>query len=105
VTAKGQPEDLSSGKDVRRRRLTAKQREDQFAADLEVVISSTTGRRFVWSLLEEAQIFRDAFAAEAAGTAYVLGQQAYGKKLFGLLNTHRRMKSYAQMVEENTTNG
>lgn len=100
-----QKEDLSSGKDVRRRRLSAKTREDQFAADLDVVISSTTGRRFVWSLLEEAQIFRDAFAAEASGTAYVLGQQSYGKKLFGLLNTQRRMPNYALMVEENATHG
>ena len=97
-----QHEDLSSGRDVRRRKSTAKQREDQFAADLDVVISSTPGRRFIWSLLEEAQIFKDAFAAEASSTAYVLGQQSYGKKVIGLLNTQRRMENYALMVQENT---
>lgn len=45
------------------------------------LLSSDEGRRVLFWVLEQAGIYRDAFAGNDAATNYVLGSQAVGRRL------------------------
>ena len=50
------------------------------------VISTEQGKRVLFWILEQAAIYRDAYAGENAATNYVLGSQAVGRRLIGRLD-------------------
>lgn len=101
--------DLSSAKDVRQLTREVRNEEDQFANDLDVVLSSTEGRRVLWYLaqgdaLPNSGALNDPFVAgEPELTAYKLGRQSFSRMILGELLRPERFKIYAQIVEENAT--
>jgi len=94
--------DTSRASSVRKKTRGVRVREEQFARDLDVVLTSTEGRRMLWCLLEDAGIFADPFTGDEATTAYRCGRQAWGRKVFTYLMTPSRQKIYAEMVEESS---
>lgn len=48
---------------------------------LQEVLKSPSGKRVLFWVLEQAAIYRDAFAGDNNATNYVLGQQSVGRKL------------------------
>jgi hypothetical protein len=105
------PIDLSSAKAVRAQKRKARNSEEQFEKDLDVVLSSTQGRRFLWHMLEGgglegAGVFQDPFSPVSESiTAYRAGRQSMGKFILAKLMTPRRMEYYQQMIEETATDG
>jgi hypothetical protein len=58
------------------------EREEQELTDaMREVIASDAGKRVIFWILEQAAIYRDAYAGENAATNYVLGSQAVGRRL------------------------
>jgi hypothetical protein len=98
-------EDLSSGKDVRKRKSKVRLADEQLEKDLDVVLNSISGRRMLWSLLVKSAIFQDPFVGDdALKTAYLLGKQAFGKEVFAMLMDPKRIQTYVLMVEESSNN-
>ncbi len=101
--------DTSSAKDVRQQTRKVRNAEEQFAFDLDVVISSTPGRRMLWYLLQGTDqngsgVFNDPFiSGESDTTAYRCGLQARNKMLMTYLMDPKRFHIYAEMVEEFST--
>lgn len=50
------------------------------------VLSTADGKRVLFWVLEQAGVYRDAFAGDDAATNYVLGQQAVGRKLIRMMD-------------------
>ena len=50
------------------------------------VLSTAEGKRVLFWVLEQAGVYRDAFSGDDAATNYVLGQQAVGRKLIGMMD-------------------
>jgi hypothetical protein len=50
------------------------------------VITTPQGKRVLFWVLEQAAIYRDAFTGDRSATDYVLGQQAIGRRLIGVLD-------------------
>jgi len=48
---------------------------------LQEVLKSPSGKRVLFWVLEQAAIYRDAFAGDNNATNYVLGQQSIGRKI------------------------
>ena len=94
--------DTSDASQVRERRRTVRNREERFLRALKVVLNSTEGRTLLWRLLEDSEIFEEALRSDGKQTAYVLGRQAWGRKIFALLMEPERLSFYAKMVEENS---
>lgn len=99
----------SSAKDVRAQTRDVRNIEEQFASDLDVVLSSTPGKRLLWYLLEGSDqdgsgVFNDPFVAgENDTTAYRCGLQARNKMLMTYLMEPKRFHLYVDMVEEFST--
>lgn len=55
--------------------------EKQFAADVEHVMSTPHGRRFLWALLQQTNVFGPAFTGNSE-TYYNLGRQDLGKWIY-----------------------
>lgn len=53
---------------------------------VEVLLKRDEGRRVLFWVLEQAGIYRDAFSGDDAATNYVLGSQAVGRRLIGLMD-------------------
>lgn len=53
---------------------------------LRALLAHDDGRRVVFWVLEQAGIYRDAYSGEDAATNYVLGSQAVGRRLIGLMD-------------------
>ena len=98
--------DLSSAKEVRKQKRKAKYVEEQFEKDFDVVLSSTSGRRFVWHILEGggldgAGVFEDPFVAGSDSfTAYRAGRQSMAR-----IMKPKRFGVYQKMIEESETDG
>ena len=102
---------LTSETDARTRKR-AKQDEKQQAAmeraDLENVLSTASGRRFLWKMLVEAGVFRLSFVAGAAdSTAFNEGRRAQGNALMARIQAldpehYHRMAKEAHAIEEAT---
>lgn len=64
--------------------------EDKTEADLSeafrALLKHNDGKRVLFWILEQAAIYRDAFAGEDAATNYVLGSQSVGRKLIQRLD-------------------
>lgn len=50
------------------------------------VFATSAGKRVLFWLLEQAAIYRDAYTGENNDTNYLLGQQATGRRLIGMLD-------------------
>lgn len=50
------------------------------------VLATAEGKRVLFWVLEQAAIYRDAFAGDDAATNYTLGQQSVGRKLIGMMD-------------------
>ena len=57
---------------------------DQEIADLRVVMSDQSGRRFIWRLLNDAKVFEDTYTGNS-DTYYLLGVRALGLRTFHLV--------------------
>ena len=101
--------DLSSRRDVRARTAEIRNAEEVFARDLDVVLSSTEGRRFVWYLcqgnaLNDSGAMVDAFVpGQEDLTAYRLGRQSMSRRLLAEIMKPERFNIYQKIVEEITT--
>lgn len=70
-------------RDRKRAKLREQQREAQERDDLQNVLSTATGRRFLWKLLVDAGVFRISFVAgERSMTDFNEGRRAQGNALF-----------------------
>ena len=69
--------------------------------DLRSILKTPGGRRFVWRLLEDAGVLKDAFTGNS-NTYYILGKQAFGKFLLADI-LQRFIKEYAKMQAEAET--
>lgn len=83
--------------------LDAKIAENEYANDCVALLSTAGGRRYIWNFLAECGVMEDPFTrGEQDTTAYRLGAQARGRKLFSdLLNYAPSL--YHQMAAENST--
>ena len=103
--------DLSSAKEVRAQKRKAKNAEEQFESDFDIVLSSESGRRFVWNVLEGgglegAGVFEDPFVAgNDSLTAYRAGRQSMGRFILARIMKPKRFGVYQKMIEESETNG
>ncbi len=100
--------DVGDAKQVRAQKRHARNRDQAFLHSLDVVLSSTEGRKFVWHLisgndLDGAGVMEDPFVGDALVTAYRAGRQSFGKKLMAELMKPERVRVYAQIVDENAT--
>lgn len=63
---------------------------DREHADLleafKAVLATPQGKRVLFWVLEQAAIYRDAFSGDSAPTNYMLGQQAVGRRLIGVMD-------------------
>ena len=102
------PVDLSSRREVRQRTAEVRNHQEQFGRDLDVVLSSTEGRRVIWYLcqgnaLNDSGALTDAFVQGAPDlTAYRLGRQSMAKQLLSEIMKPERFKTYEKIVEEIT---
>lgn len=67
--------------------------------DMHRVLSTKSGRRFVWRLLETAGVFRQSFTADPLVTAFNEGNRRYGLEVLALLTAHAPEK-YLLMQSE-----
>lgn len=72
----------------RRKRVSARQREEQAAEFWRAAFATPIGRAELWKVLEEAHTFEDRFACSPAGfpdasaTWFNAGQASFGHRLF-----------------------
>ena len=78
-----------------------KERRRQELEDLRSILRIPAGRRFVWRLLEDAGVLKDAFTGNS-NTYYILGKQAFGKILLADI-LQRFLKEYTKMQAEAET--
>ncbi len=71
----------------------------QLEDDWRVQMSTPTGRRLVWGLLNRAGTFGPSFDERAAVMAYVEGRRSVGLELMAYLQRHHRA-AYVQMHRE-----
>ena len=65
----------------------AEERErDELRAAFAAVLSVAQGKRVLFWVLEQAAIYRDAYSGNDGATNYILGQQAVGRKLIGMMD-------------------
>lgn len=56
--------------------------------DMHRVLSSKSGRRFVWHLLESAGVYRQSFTTDPLVTAFNEGNRRYGLEVLDLITRH-----------------
>ena len=64
--------------------------DDRAEADLDdafrAILSTDEGKRVLFWVLEQANIYGDAYKGDDAATNYTLGQQSIGRRVLGLMN-------------------
>ncbi len=60
--------------------------EDDLSDAFRAVLATDAGKRVLFWVLEQAAIYRDAYAGDDAATNYVLGSQAVGRRLIQRLD-------------------
>lgn len=60
--------------------------DEELNAAFRAVLSTPQGKRVLFWVLEQASVYRDAFAGEDAPTNYTLGQQSIGRRLIGKMD-------------------
>ena len=56
-------------------------------SDIEWLMSSKRGRRFIWRLLEQAGVFRSSFNTNAMAMSFSEGNRNYGLQILNLIHT------------------
>lgn len=90
--------DLDDPKKVKRKEILSRLQERQIIEDFGWILSDPRGRRFVWKLMEEFQVFGNCFTGNNS-TFYMLGERAAGLKLMMLINNHYP-EAYLKMLQE-----
>jgi len=72
---------------------------DDVLADLETVLESRQGRRFVWRLLEKSNLKQNAMTGNSQ-TFFILGQQSVSNELMGILFSERFLSKFRLMQDE-----
>jgi len=72
------------------------------AADFKWIVSNKRGRRFVWSLLEKAGVFRSSFTGNSA-TFFNEGQRNIGLAVLAMVHEHAP-DAYTLMLSEHKEN-
>ena len=102
------PTDLSSAREVRQRTAGVRNHQEQFGRDLDDVLSSSSGRRFIWYLCQGEQLgdsgaLIDPFVSGQADLpAYRLGRQSTARALLAEIMKPERFDVYKKIVEEIT---
>lgn len=71
---------------VRRGKETERARQERELNDLRAVLRMPEGRRFIWRLLDEANVFASAFSENPAVMAFLEGRRDFGTRLIALVN-------------------
>lgn len=90
--------DLDDTKKVKRKEILSRLQEREKVEDFGWILSDIRGRRFVWKLLEEFQVFGECFTGNNT-TFFLLGQRSAGIRLLAMINTHYP-EAYLKMVQE-----
>ncbi len=96
ITA-AQRQQLELAEQQERFRLALLQRAD----DLRFVMGSSDGRRFVYGLLDSANLFGSSFGADAHTSAFLEGRRAFAVELVRQLQSESR-DAYVLMISEAT---
>lgn len=67
--------------------------------DIEVVMGTEAGRRFVWRLLQKSDLFNDAMTGNSY-TYFILGQQSVVRELTQVLFAERFLLLFRKMQDE-----
>ena len=89
--------DPSQAKEAKRR---AESRDKRINNGLALVLSHPDSRLWLFSMLEDAGPFQDAFATNAALTSYRCGQQAWAKRVTAIM-LEQHLDLYTRMMKEN----
>lgn len=88
----------ADSKDVKQAKAREKVRDQEGAADMRLIMAQPYGRRFVWSLLEFAGVFRTSFTGNSA-TFYNEGMRNVGLMVMAKINETCPEK-YLLMLQE-----
>lgn len=72
---------------------------EEVLTDLEAVMSSRVGRRFVWRILGKSNLTQNAMTGNSM-TYFLLGQQSVSNELFEVFFTERFLPLFRQMQDE-----
>ena len=90
-----QAQDALSLEEAERRRIA----EQLAVADFKWIMSNKRGRRFIWSLLVRAGVFRLSFTGEPLQMAFNEGQRNEGLRVWPLVQEHTP-EAYSLMISE-----
>jgi hypothetical protein len=89
--------DRKSVKERERQEKSAAERDQQ---DLINVLSTESGRRFVWGLLTETRVYQEVYDPSGQKMAYNAGMRAVGLRLLGLCMTADAAATLAMQIEQ-----
>ena len=69
---------LDDSKEVEMAELQERERRKQELNDLRTILSNSSGRRFMWRLLETCKVFNSVYSQDAHMMAYYSGKQDLG---------------------------
>ncbi|WP_321337803.1 hypothetical protein [Breoghania sp.] len=67
--------------------MTEEQEQDELARALRDVLSMPSGKRLLFWVLGECNLYGDPFSSDGHVTDYLLGKQAIGRKIIDLMNS------------------
>lgn len=85
---------MNPGQTEAQRRLN-----EEVLADLEAVMSTVPGRRFVWRILGKSNLKQNAMTGNSM-TYYLLGQQSVSNELIDVFFTERFLPLFRRMQDE-----
>ncbi len=74
-----QEQDERRTEEAERKAAELKRRDDQ---DIENIMNTESGRRFIWALLEDTKVFASSFAGDNNATNFNEGQRNAGLRVF-----------------------
>lgn len=100
------PRDVRAQEEAEGHRAEADRLKQQIEVDdLKWLMADKHGRRFVWRVLEKSRVFANAFAGDAALTAFRCGEQNIGQWLLAELHLFCPEKYQAMVRENSKANG
>lgn len=85
---------------VKEKQQQAISRDKRIVNGLALVLAQPDSRLWLYSMLEEAGPFRDAFATNSSMTSYQCGKQAWAKSLVAIM-LDQHAENYGKMMREN----
>ena len=76
-----------------------KRQNEEVLSDMEAVMSTRPGRRFVWRLMGKSNLKQNAMTGNSM-TYYLLGQQSVSNELIDVFFTKRFLALFRQMQDE-----